>query len=124
MGHFAGKPVAVALKFDQRYCYLPFIVMASPCLASAAEESLDPTSRSAAVLTTAAQPSQQADLAQVSPEQLTHDLAFSPVQLQLAVLAGVAPTFTMVGLMVPPSGLHSELSYRAFSYCYQTYDTV
>lgn len=99
MGHFAGKPVAVALRFDQRYCYLPFIVMASPCLASAAEESLDPTSRSAAVLTTAAQPSQQADLAQVSPEQLTHDLPFSPVQLQLAVLAGVAPTFTMVGLM-------------------------
>ena len=74
MGHFAGKPVAVALRFDQRYCYLPFIVMASPCLASAAEESLDLTSCSAAVLTTAAQPSQQTDLAQVSPEQLTHDL--------------------------------------------------
>lgn len=117
MRHFTGKPVAAALKRDWRYSYLPFVIMAMPLPSSVSEESLDSTSCSAVLLATVVQPSQLANLAQEPQEQLTRCLALAPSQLPPAALAGVSPTFTMVGLTAPSSGSRSELLGRVVSYC-------
>ena len=75
---------------------------------SVIQETPDQATCSAAMLATAAQPSQLADLTQVPVEQLTRYLTLALSQLHPPPLSGVAPVYTSAGLTAPTA----EVSYR------------